>query len=75
MSTITVTFGNSFKGQPAINVPVEEGTTLRKLLETQGGVPGQGASVRLNQSAVESLDTPLTQGDFISVVPVQVKGA
>lgn len=74
MSRITVTFSNVFSSEPAVQVPIQTGTSLADFLATQGNVP-EGATIRLNRQPVDSDSVELTQGDIVSINPSQVKGA
>lgn len=74
MSRITVTFSNVFSSEPAVQVPIQAGTSLADFLATQGDVP-EGATIRLNRQPVASNAGELVHGDIVSINPSQVKGA
>lgn len=73
MPRITVKFSNTFGQEPMVEVPVNSETTVGAFLETQGGVP-ENAVVKVNRQAAD-LDAQLTEGDIVSLVPSQIKGA
>ena len=74
MSRINVTFSNVFSSEPAVQVPIQSGTSLSDFLATQGNVP-EGATIRLNRMPVSDSNVVLCNGDIVSINPSQVKGA
>ena len=73
MPRITVKFSNTFAQEPIADVPIQSGTTVEDFLNTQGGVP-ENAVVRVNRQPADLSDT-LEEGDVVSLVPTQIKGA
>jgi len=73
MPRITVKFSNTFAQEPIADVPIQSGTTVEDFLNTQGGVP-ENATVRVNRQPA-NLDAELGEGDVVSLVPTQIKGA
>ena len=73
MPRINVRFSNTFGNEATVTVPVSEGTSVEDFLNTQGGIP-ENAVVRVNRQTV-GLEDELAEGDVVSLVPTQIKGA
>ena len=72
-SRIKVKFANTLASAPMAESEVAPGTTVEQFLATQGGVP-DNATIRVNRVEAD-LSSPLKEGDILSVVPKQIKGA